>query len=56
MFERLFCKHDFECLHQEKFIGNTLNWALRKTNEYEDTYKCKKCGLEEKRRYIYWGG
>ena len=50
-----FCKHDFKCLNKEVLVGTTLNWSLRLTNEYENTYICQKCKLEEKRRYIYYG-
>lgn len=51
-----YCEHDYHGIGDEKCIGMTASWALEPTKEFEQTYRCTKCGKEEKRQYIYYGG
>ena len=50
------CKHEFEKIGDERYIGVTANWALKLTKEFEQDYKCKKCGYTYSNQYIYFGG
>lgn len=54
--KQAFCKHMYESLDDEQYIGQTLDWSLKPTNQFQCTYKCKKCDKQEIRRYIYFGG
>lgn len=58
MFKRIrktFCKHNLVPVKgTEKHIGVTIDWSLKPTNEYEQIFKCLKCGIEIKQKYTYF--
>lgn len=51
-----FCNHNFKNLDDEICLGLTASWSLKLTKCFQSTYRCSKCGMEKKERYIYFGG
>lgn len=53
--KQIICKHKFESMGKERYIGETCNWSFSLQPQFEQVYECVKCGKRKKKKYIYWG-